>query len=179
MRVAKVIAAAVLASIVGLAGCASGGHHGAGKMPTEPGQGAFGALAEIVQILERNPDTDWSQVDVDGLRRHLVDMNALTLEASVKTIANEDSVVYQVSGEGKTLRAIQAMVPAHAAELKRSYQWDSATEKTATGVNLTLTSKDAQQLQRFKALGFFGIMATGSHHQMHHLRMATGQGHAH
>lgn len=179
MRRVKGIAAVLVGSVLGIVGCASGGHHPSGKMPTEPGQGAFGALAEIVQILQQNPNTDWEQVDIDGLRRHLVDMNALTLMASVQTKERDGAIVYEVSGQGNTLRAIQAMVPAHAAELKRSYQWNTETEKTATGVRLVLTAENPQQLQQFKGLGFFGFMTTGSHHQMHHLRMASGQGHAH
>jgi len=179
MRRVAGIVALVIGSAFGLVGCASGGHHSAGKVPIEPGQGAFGALAEIVRILEQNPNTNWQQVDIDGLRRHLVDMNALTLMATVQTKEADSGVVYEISGEGNTLRAIQTMVPAHAAELKRSYQWNTETEKTATGVRLTLKADNPQQLQQFKGLGFFGFMTTGSHHQMHHLRMATGQGHAH
>lgn len=179
MRRVVGIVAIVIGSTIGLIGCASGGHHPAGKMPIEPGQGAFGALAEIVRILEQDQNTNWQQVDIDGLRRHLVDMNALTLAATVQTEEADRTVVYDVSGEGTTLRAIWAMVPAHAAELRRSYQWNTETEKTATGVRLTLKAKDSQQMQRFRGLGFFGFMTTGSHHQMHHLRMATGQGHAH
>ena len=50
-----------------------------GARPTEAGQGAFAAIQEIVAILEADPDTDWSKVDIDALRQHLVDMNAVTL----------------------------------------------------------------------------------------------------
>lgn len=179
MRRLVMVLAIAIGSTVGLLGCASGGHHSAGTMPVEPGQGAFGAIAEIVRILEQDPNTDWKQVDIDGLRRHLVDMNALTLMATVQATEFDSSIVYEVSGEGVTRRAIRAMVPAHAAEMKRSYQWNTKTEKTDTGVRLTLKASGPEQMQQFKGLGFFGFMATGSHHQMHHLRMATGQGHAH
>ncbi|MFK7963383.1 MAG: hypothetical protein AB8C46_05385 [Burkholderiaceae bacterium] len=170
---------AALLAVAVLSGCAVGGHVMNGPMPTEPGQGAFGALAEIVRTLEQDPDTDWRQVDIDGLRQHLVDMNALILNASVVSSVDGNAVVFQVSGAGTTRRAIKAMVPAHAAELRRSYQWDTITKETADGVALTLNAKDSKQLEMFKGLGFFGVMATGSHHQMHHLHMATGQGHGH
>jgi hypothetical protein len=49
--------------------------------PTMPGQDAFGAIQEIVQILEADPKTDWSKVDLERLRRHLIDMNEVTLKA--------------------------------------------------------------------------------------------------
>src|SRR5437879_13280128 len=54
------------------------GHAGmraAAATPTMPGQDAFGAIQEIVQMLEADPKTDWSKVDLEGLRQHLIDMN--------------------------------------------------------------------------------------------------------
>jgi len=36
-------------------------------------------------------------------------------------------------------------------------------------------ASEAQPLTKLKALGFLGIMVQGSHHQLHHLMMATGQ----
>ena len=38
----------------------------------EPGPGAFAALSEAVATLAADPDTDWSRVDVAGLREHLL-----------------------------------------------------------------------------------------------------------
>jgi hypothetical protein len=43
--------------------------------PTFPGQDAFGAIAEVVQLLDADPQTDWSRVDLERLRQHLIDMN--------------------------------------------------------------------------------------------------------
>ncbi len=59
-------------------------HHSAGGGPIQPGQGAFGAMAEVVRILEADPATDWSKVDMERLRQHLIDMNEVVLRASVK-----------------------------------------------------------------------------------------------
>jgi len=39
-----------------------------GAKLSEPGQGAFAALSEVVRVLEADPDTDWAQVDLTGLR---------------------------------------------------------------------------------------------------------------
>jgi hypothetical protein len=44
-------------------------------IPTMPGQDSFGAIQEIVRILEADPNTDWSKVDLEALRQHLIDMN--------------------------------------------------------------------------------------------------------
>src|SRR5215475_4151224 len=49
---------------------------------TMPGQDAFGAIQEIVEILQSDPKTDWSKVNIDGLRQHLIDMNEVTLHAA-------------------------------------------------------------------------------------------------
>ena len=72
----------------------------AGSMPTEAGQGAFAAIQEIVAILEADPNTDWSKVDIDALRQHLVDMNAVTLEAKVANAPVEGGLRFDVTGDG-------------------------------------------------------------------------------
>ena len=49
--------------------------------PTMPGQDAFGAIQEVVRMLEADPNTDWSKVNLEALRQHLIDMNEVTLKA--------------------------------------------------------------------------------------------------
>jgi hypothetical protein len=44
-------------------------------VPQLSGQDAFGAIQEIVGMLEADPATDGSKVDIDALRDHLLDMN--------------------------------------------------------------------------------------------------------
>jgi len=58
---------------------------GATGVPSEPGDGSFAAITEIVAMLSADPDTDWTRVDIDGLREHLVDMNQLVVGASVRS----------------------------------------------------------------------------------------------
>jgi len=53
--------------------------------PTLPGQDAFGAIQEVVRILESDPTTDWSKVNLEGLRQHLIDVNDVTLRSEVKS----------------------------------------------------------------------------------------------
>jgi hypothetical protein len=57
------------------------GMHAVSTIPTLIGQDAFGAIQEIVQILDADPNTDWSKVDLEALRQHLIDMNEVTLRA--------------------------------------------------------------------------------------------------
>jgi hypothetical protein len=140
--------------------------------PIEAGQSVFAAIAEIVAILESDPTTDWSSVNIDALREHLVDMNLLTLNAIVSKELTTEKVVFTITGSKDTQRAIKAMVPAHAKQLALITPWGLSTQVGDNGVTLTLTSKDTKELEKINRLGFFGIMAIGAHHQAHHLAMA-------
>ena len=146
-------------------------------LPLEPGQGAFAAIAEIVALLSADPSTDWSKVDIDALRNHLVDMNEVTLNSDVAVTETDDTIVFTATGSGRTVASIQAMVPAHAAELTRTGTWYAVGEPIENGATLTIKVTDPKERQKLKALGFYGVMATGAHHLQHHLWMATGQGH--
>jgi hypothetical protein len=60
------------------------GIEGRVSSPTQPGQGAFGAIQEIIQILRADPLADWSKVDLDALRQHLIDMDEVSLHAEAE-----------------------------------------------------------------------------------------------
>ena len=76
-----------------------------------PGQDAFGAIQEIVQILDADPKTDWSKVNLEALRQHLIDMNVVTLKADAAARPVDGGLEIAVTGSGRTLAAIQRMVP--------------------------------------------------------------------
>ena len=82
MRLIPLLLAIVMAAPVAAQHAHSANGHTMGG-PQETGQSTFAALAEIVAILQADPETDWERVDIDGLRRHLVDMDLLTQEAVV------------------------------------------------------------------------------------------------
>jgi hypothetical protein len=158
-----------------------GGMSGHGQMhgqqsgtPTLPGQDAFGAIQEIVQALQSDPKTDWSKVNIEALRQHLIDMNEVTLHAAATPRLFDNGIEFSVTGEGRTLEAIKRMVPAHVKEL-HEIGWNAKTDELPNGVKLTVIASDGQPLTRLKALGFIGIMVQGGHHQPHHLMMAKGQ----
>jgi hypothetical protein len=145
------------------------------RSPTMPGQDAFGALQEIVRILEADPKTDWSKVDLESLRQHLIDMNEVTLKADAVAKLIDGGLEITVTGDARTLAAIQRMVPAHAQELNQMPDWDAQTETLPNGILLTVTSNDPQEVQHIRGLGFIGLLVSGSHHQPHHLAMAKGE----
>lgn len=142
--------------------------------PVMPGHAAFGTIQEIVRMLEADPATDWSKVNISALREHLIDMNEVTMRAAATPRTLDNGIEIAVTGDGRTLDAIKRMVPAHVHELSQ-LGWDAKTEELANGVKLTVTSTDAKQVTKLKGLGFIGIMAQGAHHQQHHLMMAKGE----
>ena len=149
-------------------------HGTAFAVPTMPGQDAFGTIQEIVRILEADPQTDWSKVNISALREHLIDMDEVTMRAHGTERPLDNGIEITVTGEGRTLSAIKRMVPAHAHELA-ALGWDATTQDLSNGVKLIVTASDARQAVKIRALGFMGIMVQGAHHQMHHLMMAKGE----
>jgi hypothetical protein len=147
------------------------------KMPMTPGQDAFGAIQEIVHLLKADPNTDWSKVNLEALRQHLIDMSEVTLNADAMTKPIDSGIEATVTGKGRTVEAIQHMVPAHAQQIERTHLngWRAKTEQLPNGVVLTVTSDDPKQVQHLRGLGFIGFMASGSHHQAHHLAIARGE----
>lgn len=155
------------------------GHHAemaeGSRLPTLPGQDAFGAVQEIVRILEADPSTDWARIKMAVLREHLIDMSEVTLKSGTVELPVDNGLRVDVTGSGRTLTAIQRMVPAHAREIDGLNGWHIETEALPDGVRLTMSTADPNEVAHIRGLGFIGLMASGSHHQRHHLAMAKGE----
>lgn len=146
----------------------------------EPGQGAFAALSEVVRVLEADPNTDWGQVDLAGLRAHLVDMDRLVSDTSVEETELPNGLSAMATGDTDTIATLRRMVPAHAAQLAQDDRWTFETIDAENGVELRVTSDDPAIVARIRGLGFFGLMASQDHHREHHMMMARGEdAHAH
>lgn len=147
-------------------------HHGG--MSTQAGQAAFGAIQEIVLMLQADPQTNWAKVDIDALREHLIDMDEVTMRAAARKQPIDNGLRIEITGSGRTLAAIQRMVPDHAKEIDGLHGWTVRTATMPDGVTLTVTSTDPAEVQKIRALGFMGIMVQGMH-APHHLAMARGE----
>jgi len=155
--------------------------------PTMVGQYAFATLAEIVSLLEADPDTNWSKVDIESLRQHLIDMDRVTLSSIVVSSPIDKGMRFTVTGnESSTVASIQRMTQAHAAaqsatthhgvaENNASSTWHYAVQLIDDGAEMRVTTDDEDEMQRIRALGFIGIMVSGMHHQAHHWSMAKGE----
>lgn len=145
-------------------------------MPKEPGQSSFAAIQEIVTILDADPETDWSKVDIEALRQHLIDMSNVTLLARVQNATAADGMIFSVSGDGIVKDSIRRMVAGHADAMNGVSNWRYIAEPSSSGANLTVIPPDESSAVKLRALGFIGIMARGMHHQEHHLMIAKGLG---
>lgn len=142
----------------------------------EPGQSGFAAIQEIVSLLESDTDTDWTKVDINGLRQHLIDMDNVTLRAEVTETSIAGGKRYLVTGAGAIRESVDRMIRAHAETMDgvNGMRISAATLPGAT--TMTVTVATPTDLLKLEGLGFIGVMALGMHHQEHHLMIAKGEG---
>jgi hypothetical protein len=146
-----------------------------GTIPTLPGQDAFGAIQEIVRILEADPKTDWAKVKLEALRQHLIDMNEVTLRADASPKQVDGGLEIAITGDGRTLVAIRRMIPEWAKMANGLNGWTATVASLPNGELLTVATTTPKEVQHIRGLGFIGLLASGSWHQPHHLAMARGE----
>lgn len=154
----------------------------AASIPARPGQAAFAAIAEIVAILRADPATDWSKVNIEALRQHLIDMDDVTIRAGVREEAIDGGARFTVTGTGRTTAAIRRMTKAHAAMVGPSDSMRVSVREVSGGTVVTVlaTPANAHAVARIRGLGFYGLLTLGDHHGPHHLAIARGAGdHSH
>lgn len=61
----------------------------------------------------------------------------------------------------------------HAAPMDSANRWRHTGVETENGAILTVTVP-SDEMKRLNALGFFGVLTVGMHHQEHHLMIARG-----
>jgi hypothetical protein len=86
----------------------------------------------------------------------------------------EGGLEIAVTGSGRTLVAIQRMIPAYAQTVNGLNGWSAKAAALPDGELLTATAGDPKEVQHICGLGFIGLLVSSSHHQMHHLAMAKG-----
>lgn len=145
--------------------------------PLEAGQSAYAALGEAVAILSADPATDWSKVNIAALRAHLLDMDNVTLRARATTEKLPNGARFRVTGNAETVSSIQSMTRSHFTSENIPGGWRMTANAVRDGALVTVTSDRPSDAQKIQALGFFGILTLGGHHQPHHLMIARGAHH--
>ena len=149
----------------------------AAPLPTQGGQAAFAAIAEIVAMLQADASTDWSKVNIERLRLHLVDMDLVTLRSRVVATPVTGGAQFLVRGTGATIAAIKRMTGAHVTMVMNSGGPRVVRTELADGVRLIVTAADpadAAAVAKLRGLGFIGLMVAGDHHAAHHMALARG-----
>lgn len=165
---------------------AGNGGHGGGQQsmgsasqPATAGQSGFAAVQEMVAMLEADPNTDWTQVNLDMLRSHLIDMDRVMMDATVQSSELANGMRHRITGDAQVTASIKRMVPAHVEQMRTEVSWAISMSENSSGVVLEITASESSQIAKIKGLGFAGFMVLGDHHQPHHLQMATGDSHQH
>jgi len=148
-------------------------HH---QVLTEPGNDAFGTIQEVVRTLRENPHTDWTRVNLEALRQHLVDMDNFTKHVSEISKHNiQSGVELEVRADSEAAsQSLARALSAHPRMIKDEFGWDIAVSGNGPVYRMRVTSPRPQDVEQIRGLGYIGIMALGQHHQMHHWMIATG-----
>ena len=149
-----------------------------GSAAPQSGQAAFAAIAEIVRKLKADPTTDWSKVNIEAVRQHLIDMDNVEMRSVVKQVSVPGGVSLDITGEGPVAGAIKRMGAMHAAALNEEGEYVAKSTEIPGGVRLVVTAKDpndAGVAARLRGLGFAGLLAEGDHHAAHHMMLARGE----
>jgi hypothetical protein len=149
---------------------------------TEAGNDIFGTIQEVILKLNNDPNTDWSKVNVEALRQHLLDMHDMVINVdviSLKAIPNGLKCIIKPT-TNRAISALKRVLQSHPAQLKHETGWSMKISVDNDKYILTTTSQDPKDVQKIIGLSYIGLMASGSHHQTHHFDIAAGRNpHAH
>lgn len=148
------------------------------QMMAPPAQAAFATISDIVRKLKADSTTDWSKVNIEALRQHLIDMDDVMMRSAVKQSNVAGGVSLDVTGTGKVTAAIRRMVTMHAMALSMDGAYIAKSSEIPGGVRMVVTAKDpsdSKAVAQIRGLGFAGLLTEGDHHAMHHMMVAKGE----
>lgn len=148
----------------------------AGAIP--PGQAAYATMAAIVAMLQADSTTDWSKVNIEALRQHLIVMNEVTLEARARQTSIAGGASMDVTGDGHVAGSIRTMLRNHSEMLGMEGPYRSSVDDIPGGVRWVVTAAnpgDAKTVAKIRGLGFAGLLTLGDHHTPHHIALARGE----
>lgn len=82
-------------------------------------------------LLDAEPDTDWTKVDIEALRRHLVDMNNVTLRAEIAAEPVANGLSFTVTGPADLSSSIRQRLQHADIAARGSAQPDSSASAAA------------------------------------------------
>jgi len=189
MNKQMILAAVILSLILGFQALSHAADHSSGQhsghahsgsqsaVPlTEAGNDTYGTLQEALQQLLADPKTDWSKVNMEALRQHLVDMNNFTVNIDIvqqTPIKNGVEIILHPHNK-RVAESLKRMFAAHPAQLKNETGWDMKIVDLNGKYKISISTRDLNEVKKIQGLGYIGIMAWGNHHQAHHWMIAKG-----
>jgi hypothetical protein len=153
-------------------------HHMASSTPlTAAGNYAFLTIQEAIEKLDTDPNTDWTKVNMEALREHLVDMENFTINVDVlsqKPVKKGMVAVVRPTTK-RSEASLERVFAAHPMQLKKEIGWDMLVEKKDDLFTVTVTTDKPSEVAKIRGLGYIGAMAMGAHHQLHHWGMVKGE----
>jgi len=146
------------------------------------GQDAYATIAAVIALLEADSTTDWSKVNIEALRQHLITMNEVTLRAQSRQTVIPAGARMDVTGEGHVVESIRAMLRNHSPMLADLGPYRVSVDDIPGGARWTVTATDpseAKTVAKIRSLGFSGLLTLGAHHEPHHVALARGQAMSH
>ena len=142
----------------------------------EAGNAIFGTIQEAIKMLDADPNTDWTKVDLEGLRQHLIDMENFTSGVDVLSKKNiEKGAEIVIRAKSKEAHySLERALKAHPSMLQSETGWTMDVKQNKERFTLTIETQKPEEVARLRALGYIGVMALGDHHQVHHWMMASG-----
>lgn len=146
------------------------------------GQDAYAAIAAVIALLEADSTTDWSKVNIEALRQHLITMNEVTLRARSRQTVIPAGARMDVTGEGHVVESIRTMLRNHSPMLSDLGPYRVSVDDIPGGARWSVTAvdaADARTVAKIRSLGFSGLLTLGAHHAQHHVALARGQAMSH
>ena len=172
------VSATSVAAAQTMAGMDHASHAAGAKTAAPAGQDAYATIAAIVAQLEADSTTDWSKVNIEALRQHLIVMNDVTLHARAQQSNVPGGASMDVTGDGTVTSSIRTMLRAHAGMMDLMGPYRTTVTDIPGGVRFVVTASNPQDqatVAKIRGLGFAGLLTLGDHHAAHHLALARGQ----
>lgn len=142
---------------------------------TEAGTDPFAVIQEAIKGLEAGADTNWTKVDFEGLRKHLVEMNDMTLNVDVQETDIEDGFkAIVIPTHNRAIRSLSNVLKNHPVMMEAETGWKMKVERVNDLFVIKVTTKKLEEVDKIRGLGYIGVMAYGNHHQPHHKGMVLG-----
>jgi hypothetical protein len=142
----------------------------------ESGTDPFAVIQETISKLEANKNTDWSKVNIEALRKHLVEMEDATLNVTLKQVNVKNGFAAMIFPQtNRAVKSLFNLLKNHPEQMEKETGWVMVVNRVDDHFEITVTTKNDKEIDKIRGLGYIGVIAYGDHHKKHHWSMASGE----